>query len=102
MSFVTDVTGGLCPKCKVRLTAGDLVKFNIFDELCHDTCALSGDAESEPGPGAETLVGWDVKMESKERSALAELEEHRVAPLQRPVCEKCRIELPVSMVCGIC
>jgi hypothetical protein len=51
---------------------------------------------------AKDTVLWNVTGESLERYERQDAEEQRIAPLQRPTCKTCWMELPKSMVCGTC
>lgn len=72
----------VCVTCKEDILKGQFIHYTMAG-VEHEGCEDSGD-----GDRAETMGDLD-------RAGLP-------APLQRPVCGRCFLELPVSMVCGNC
>jgi hypothetical protein len=95
--FKAEFSGGECGKCGESITKGDNIRYNSSSRPEHVDCA-----PDLAYVDAKDTVLWNVTGESLERYERSDAEEARVAPLQRPACPRCWMELPKSMVCGSC
>lgn len=95
--FRAEFSGGECPNCSATITKGDMIQYGDSSRPQHIDCV-----PDLANVDSKDTVLWNVTGESLERYERADAEEQRVAPLQRPTCEKCWMELPKSMVCGTC
>lgn len=88
MAIVARHSSGACYSCQQSILEGDLITLDsIADAWRHEGC--------------EKVVVWDHSY-SDPRMVMEDMEEARLAPLQRPVCQRCFLELPKSMICGSC
>lgn len=99
MSFVARQDYGTCGRCSQGVKTGDDVKTDETGEVIHIYCDGERNAVDEvPDPYhlvLHNLTADDIDgISASERGATLTLE--------RPVCKSCRLELPVSMICGYC
>jgi hypothetical protein len=95
--FKAEFAGGKCAGCGEIIAKGDMICYGEDSRVQHADCV-----PDLANVDANDTVLWSVTSESLERYGRDEAELARVAPPQRPICEGCRIELPVSLVCGTC
>lgn len=95
--FAAEHSGGDCPRCRDQIQKGDRIVYNEDKRVQHVDCELD-----PSGVDSTDTVFWGTTGESIDRMARADIEAEQLAPLQRPVCNRCNYELPVSMVCGSC
>ena len=97
--FKAEFTGGICDGCDELIKKGDLICYSNGKPV-----HVEHQDVVPPIAHLETTVRWanTIAPETAQRVALMELEEEQVAPLQRPICQGCFLELPVSMICGTC
>jgi hypothetical protein len=73
----------VCKDCEEDIYRGDYVCY-VGDRLVHENCAE------------------EINSVERHETVRVPREEGQLLQLQRPVCPKCFIELPKSMICGSC
>lgn len=92
-AFRAEFTGGTCGRCLGTITKGEYITYGSESRPEHTDCEIDL---------ANVDAGETVLWETRLREDRMGLEEERIAPLQRPVCPACWMELPKSRVCGTC
>lgn len=97
MSFIAKFDGGFCITCQAEIKQGEAVKYDPGQNLMHEAGAC-------PDGAPERLHDWRLRLDaSDDRVALMALEEAQVAPIGRQgLCASCRLELPMTGICGYC
>jgi len=91
----------ICGSCQQWIEKGEEIE-SVHGEAvhvkCHDTPT---EAEAE-----EITIQWSTQIfadpESVHRAEMNALQLQQIAPLQRPTCPRCFLELPASLICGSC
>jgi hypothetical protein len=104
MSFVAEFSKVLiCGACQQWIEKGEEIE-SVLGEAVHAKCRdIPTEHEAE-----EITIQWatDISVrpdaESIHRAEMNALELAQIAPLQRPTCPHCFMELPASMICGSC
>lgn len=91
----------ICDVCEDIIRKGQEINW-VRGRAVHVKC----DEQPTAAEAEVITVQWSTAIlpedESMQRNELLHLEIQQNAPLQRPTCPSCFLELPVSMVCGSC
>lgn len=96
-SFRAEFAGGDCPNCSQQIAKGELINYAEDSRPQHTDCS-----PDFANVDAKDTVLWNVSGATLDRYDRLDAEEAQIAPLQRPTCPSCWMELPKSMVCGTC